>query len=157
MPQALFTSVQGGLIEDKSIFNIITAVAHHGHHSVLSRGDLVKLDQVNSLQQRQQLSSGWTFHKHFNSLAPGEFNYSLKLSVVNFLLQSQISKFQTHFNDKYLYFLWNCYQVSATRPHWSLINIGSGNGLVSSGNKPLPEPILTQIYVAIWCDQATMS
>ena len=28
-------------------------------------------------------------------------------------------------------------------------NIGSGNGLVPSGNKPLPEPMLTQIYVAI--------
>ena len=31
------------------------------------------------------------------------------------------------------------------------VNIGSGNGLVPSGNKPLPEPMLTQIYVAIWC------
>ena len=59
-------------------------------------------------------------------------------------LQSQISKFQTHFNDKYLkYFLWNCYQVKATTPHWSLVNIGSSNGLVPSGNKPLPEPMLT--------------
>ena len=26
------------------------------------------------------------------------------------------------------------------------VNIGSGNGLVPSGNKPLPEPMLTQIY-----------
>ena len=59
-------------------------------------------------------------------------------------LQSQISKFQTHFNNKYLkYFLWNCYQVNATTPHWSLVHIGSGNGLVPSGNKPLPEPMLT--------------
>ena len=30
------------------------------------------------------------------------------------------------------------------------VNIGSGNGLVPSGNKPLPEPILTQIYITIW-------
>ena len=59
-------------------------------------------------------------------------------------LQSQICKFQTHFDDEYLkYFLWNCYQVNATIPHWSLVNIGSGNGLVPSGNKPLPEPVLT--------------
>ena len=29
-------------------------------------------------------------------------------------------------------------------------NIGSGNGLVPSGNKPLSEPMLTQIHVAIW-------
>ena len=35
----------------------------------------------------------------------------------------------------------------------STLNIGSGNGLVPTGNKPLPEPMLTQIYVAtrpIW-------
>ena len=30
------------------------------------------------------------------------------------------------------------------------VNIGSGNGLVPSGNKPLPEPMLNQISVAIW-------
>ena len=28
-------------------------------------------------------------------------------------------------------------------------NIGSGNGLVPSGNKPLPEQML-QIHVALW-------
>ena len=28
--------------------------------------------------------------------------------------------------------------------------MGSGNGLVSSDNKPLPEPMLTQISVALW-------
>ena len=38
-----------------------------------------------------------------------------------------------------------------------LVNIGSGNGLVSSGNKPLPGPMLTQFYVAIWRRKATMS
>ena len=66
-------------------------------------------------------------------------------------LQSQISKFQTHFKDKHLkYFMLNCYQLNAATPHWSLINIGSGNGLVPSGNKPLPDPILTLIPVAIW-------
>ena len=30
------------------------------------------------------------------------------------------------------------------------VNIGSGSGLVPSGNKSLPEPMLTQIYVTIW-------
>ena len=33
----------------------------------------------------------------------------------------------------------------------------TGNGLVPSGNKPLPEPMLTQISVAIWPHQATMN
>ena len=28
--------------------------------------------------------------------------------------------------------------------------IGSGNGLVPDGTKPLPEPMFTQIYVAIY-------
>ena len=30
------------------------------------------------------------------------------------------------------------------------VKIGSGNGLVPSGNKPLPEPMLTQINGPIW-------
>ena len=30
------------------------------------------------------------------------------------------------------------------------VNICSGNALVPSGNKPLPEPMLTQNYVATW-------
>ena len=56
---------------------------------------------------------------------------------------------QTHFSDKYLkYFLWNSYQVNTT-PHWSLVNNGSGNGLVPSSNKPLHEPMFTQISGAI--------
>ena len=36
-------------------------------------------------------------------------------------------------------------------------NIGSCNGFVASGNKPLPEPMLTQIYVTIWQHKVTMS
>ena len=30
--------------------------------------------------------------------------------------------------------------------------IGSGNGFVVPGNNPLPQPVLTQIYVTIWHD-----
>ena len=48
-----------------------------------------------------------------------------------------MSKFQTHVKDKYVkYFLRNCYQVNATTPHWSLVNIGSGNGLVPRSLSP---------------------
>ena len=39
-----------------------------------------------------------------------------------------------------------CSQVNITEP----TNENSGNGLVPSGNKPLPEPMLTKIYAAIW-------
>ena len=34
--------------------------------------------------------------------------------------------------------------------HMTFLNIGSGSGLVQLGNKPLPEPMLTPIYVAKW-------
>ena len=43
-------------------------------------------------------------------------------------------------------------KVRATEIHWQQVNIGSGHGLVSSGDKPLPESMLTHNYVAIWCD-----
>ena len=39
--------------------------------------------------------------------------------------------------------------MNSTGPYWSLVTIGSGNGLVPSGTRPLPEPMLTQIYVAV--------
>ena len=32
----------------------------------------------------------------------------------------------------------------------SAVNIGLGNGLVPSGNKPLPEPVLTHFLIALW-------
>ena len=35
--------------------------------------------------------------------------------------------------------------LNVTGLYWWSVNIGSGNGLVPSGNKPLPEPMLTQI------------
>ena len=46
---------------------------------------------------------------------------------------------------------------NATRPHWWLVNTGSGNGLELSGTKPLPEALLTEISVTIWCHKTTMS
>ena len=76
---------------------------------------------------------------------PGDFNEIL-------------NNFQANFSDRWLrYFLWNCPQVILIGPYWWQVNIGLGNGLVLSCNKPLPEPMLTQIYVAIWRHQATMS
>ena len=41
--------------------------------------------------------------------------------------------------------------MNVTWLHWWSVNIGSGNGLVPWGNKPLPESLLMQIFVAIWC------
>ena len=47
--------------------------------------------------------------------------------------------------------------VDATRHYWWQIDIVSGNGLVPPCNKPLPEPMLTQLYVAIQLQCPTMS
>ena len=41
----------------------------------------------------------------------------------------------------------NNIQINVTGSYWRHINIGSGNGLVPSGNKSIPEPMLTWIYV----------
>ena len=53
-------------------------------------------------------------------------------------------KFQTDFSDWWLrHLLWNCLNMNVTGLHWWSVNIGSGNGLVPSVNKPLPEPMST--------------
>ena len=44
----------------------------------------------------------------------------------------------------------NCFLVIVAKPREWEVNIGSGNGLVPPGNSPLPEPMLAQLYVAIW-------
>ena len=53
--------------------------------------------------------------------------------------------FQTLRCEWYLeQFLWNCLQLNANELHWWQVNIGLGNDLVPSGNKSLPEPVLTR-------------
>ena len=67
------------------------------------------------------------------------------------LMKHLITNFQANLNDSWLwYLLWNYPLINVTGLYWWWVNIGSGNGLVPSGNKPLPEPMLTQISVAIW-------
>ena len=55
------------------------------------------------------------------------------------------STFQTHLTDWYhAYFLVNSYWMPQITHLWC-VDIGSGTGLVLSGIKPLPGPLLTQI------------
>ena len=51
----------------------------------------------------------------------------------------------------------NCPNMNVTWLHWLSVNIGSGNGLVSSDNTPLPEPMLTKISVTMWRHLTTIS
>ena len=55
---------------------------------------------------------------------------------------------------------WNAPQILGAKPLfeatmanasiWWSVNSGWANGLVPFGNKPLPEPVLTQSYVTSW-------
>ena len=59
--------------------------------------------------------------------------------------------FLTHVMDWILeYVILNFSHANATELLWWWVTIGSGNDLVPYGTKPLPESMLTQIYVAIW-------
>ena len=48
------------------------------------------------------------------------------------------------------YLLWNFPQMNIIGSYWWEVNIGSDNGMVPSGNSPLPELLVTQICVTIW-------
>ena len=63
----------------------------------------------------------------------------------------QMCRFQTYIKDRYFeHLLWNCPEVAAIRSHRLLVDNGSENCVLSSGNWALPKPILTHIYVAMW-------
>ena len=90
---------------------------------------------------------GCTVHANgvylFNSLAPGRCGNVFKSVIIS-----------THITDQFHeHLLWNSYQMNASEPLWKEVSIDSVNGLVPSGNKPLPEPLLTQI--SIWRHSAT--
>ena len=59
--------------------------------------------------------------------------------------------FQTHIKERYRgHYLWDSPQMNVEKPHWRSASIGSGKGLVPSGNKPLSEPMMSKFYVTLW-------
>ena len=65
-----------------------------------------------------------------------------------------IHHFKAHI--KYIHleqFLYMCPQVTVTRPHWSFVNTGSGNGLVPSGNNSYTNKcwLSSVIWHHCWC------
>ena len=64
---------------------------------------------------------------------------------------------QCHFNRNGCHELDMYLQFAIYQRYWWYVNIDSGNGLVPSDNKPLPDPNLTQSYVAKWRHLASMS
>ena len=97
------------------------------------------------------------FHHHDatdGGLLPGPIVYVIftlthcSLGDLDGILKIQIPVL---FYDWYLQiFSWSYLQMIAMGPYWWLISSGSGNGLVPSGNKSLPEPISTQFHATIW-------
>ena len=69
------------------------------------------------------------------SLVPGRFDRNLNLVIFQLITKTNII---------------SCEFTLATNPPLWLVNIGSGYGLVPSGNKSLPEPMLTKFYDATW-------
>ena len=79
---------------------------------------------------------------YFNSLAPGKFEWNFRYVIFQEILVIDGWGISCE-----IALIWMSFDFT----EWWSDNIGSGNGLVASGNKPLPEPMLTQISDAIWC------
>ena len=77
---------------------------------------------------------------HVNSLAPGRFQQNLTKTIFKLILVTAGLDISSEIALK-----WTLLGLSDDE-----VNIGSGNGLVPSGNKPLPEPMLTKVPAAIW-------
>ena len=43
------SSIDRGLVQNQRVFNVVATVAHDGHHSVLTSGQFLKIDQFDSL------------------------------------------------------------------------------------------------------------
>ena len=80
------------------------------------------------------------WHQWVNTLASGSCACKIKWVIFKLISRIDISCISFEIALRWM-----------PKTHWLLVNIGSGNGLVLSGNKPLPEPMLTRICVTIWC------
>ena len=67
----------------------------------------------------------------FNSLAPGKFEWKFRYAI--FIRILVIDGWDISFEIALIWMSLGLY--------WWSVNIGSGNGLVPSGNKPLSEPL----------------
>ena len=72
----VLTSVERGSVEDDGVLYVIAAVAHDSDHGVLTSRDLVKLDQVDRLQQHHNLCHNKSFATSMEKVLH-MFNFSL--------------------------------------------------------------------------------
>ena len=77
-----------------------------------------------------------------NSLASEKFDWNFKEVIIKLILVLGGLGISCEIALRWM-------SLKLTQVKLSQVNIASGNGLVPSGHKPLPEPMLTEIYVAI--------
>ena len=69
----------------------------------------------------------------FNSFAPGRLEENSRQVIVQLILV---------IDGRDIFY--------ETAPRWMSIDLGLGGSVAPSGNRSLPELILTKVYVAIW-------
>ena len=121
------------------------AIVHWNQFSIERIENIILIDTIFSVTVNGAISVVVLLYHQLSHWSPGYAARMLR------------SNFQSHIKDRYLeHFLWNYHPVDAIKPHWLLVNIASDDSLVLSGNKPLPEPMLTQTCVTLWHHQATL-
>ena len=115
-----------GSVNERRCYNITLSVTGWGHTQNASLRPM--MNKWQSRHNHSKINMFLVKSLRLNDAWTHQWN---KASLV------RISTFQSKLNDWWLgYHLWN----------WSQMNyFGQGDGLVSSGNKPLPEPMLFHI------------
>ena len=120
----------------------------------------VNLLPAASLRVRTWEESGWEYWLYWVYVWHLLLYCEASHNEINYLLNSLApERYGSNFKcviSKHACYWWSscallvkCFQVNARECLRWEIKVGSSNGLVPSGSKPLPETILTQIYVAI--------
>ena len=100
--------------------------------------------------------TAYNIELHICTFFTGSYNAVWLIDPWEIWMKFYTCNFQIDFNDWWLrHLLWNCPNMNVIGLHWWSVSIGLGNGLVLADNKPLPEPMLTQISFTIWRYLAT--
>ena len=131
-----YTALNGLLSSDALMFQVDVGLKENANRMTWGRGGL-KAHYMVLIPCPQLLSLKWWV----NSLVPEKFPWTFSQVIFK-----QILVIDGWDISREIALIMN-----VTGLRLGSVNIGSGNGLVPSVNKPLPEPMLTHIYVAIWC------
>ena len=84
--------------------------------------------------------------KTFNVTDRIPWDLAILRKLTHWILENLTIILNTLFSNWFYWLKLWALQVEFPGTHWYYIIISSGNGLVPTGNKPLPEPMFTQIY-----------